>query len=219
MEEEKKFNRILELINTDIRKAVTETNKLDPKSRDRLKHFLAHSTLHTESARYRGRVIEVSIYLELTLAQILSNYFAKKDKIELLNSIVFDRMDLQRKLNTLKSILKLEHASIWKKELQNIKKIDTLISFRNNLAHSVLNSSPEYLKKISEKVGLLSSKGIVANHLDEIELGFYENNNWVYKKIKWSEIEEYHREIYNAIGKIQSIRKQITPDYEPTSSD
>tara|TARA_R110000751_G_scaffold306669_1_gene425853 strand:+ start:653 stop:1318 length:666 start_codon:yes stop_codon:yes gene_type:complete len=215
----KTFERILKLINSDLPKAILETNKLDLKDRDRLNQFLANRTLHTESARYRGRVVEMSIYLEFVLANLLSQYFAKEEKMELLNSIVFDRMDLQRKLNTLKIILKTQHVNIWKAENPNLKKIDKLITFRNNIAHSVLNSSPEYFQKISKMVEQLNKQGKEADFLEEIEFGFFENNKWILKAIKWSEIEDYHKGIYDGISTIENIGKQIIADYEQTAEN
>jgi hypothetical protein len=173
-------------------------------------------TLHTESARYRGRVVEMSIYLELILANVLSQYFAKNEKKELLNSMVFDRMDIQKKLNTFKNIVKTQHLEIWKTEQSNLKKIDKLISFRNNIAHSILNSSPKYLEKIRKKVNEMTKEGKSANHLDEIEFGFYENHKWIFKTIKYLEIEEYHKGMYDGVSHIENIGKKIIPNYELT---
>mgnify|MGYP003635777401 FL=1 len=195
---------------------MVEIKKLNPDSIERLHQYLANRTLHTESARYRGRVVEMSIYLELVLAKILSKYFATSEKVGLLNSMVFDRMYLQRKLNTLKTILKTQYPNIWRKENINFKKLDKLIIFRNNIAHSVLNSSPEYSKKIREQSMEFIKKGKKDKFLDGIEFGFYENHNWVFKNIKWNEIEAYHKGIYNGINKIEDIGKQIIPEYEIT---
>jgi hypothetical protein len=220
VKEKETFDRILNLINSDnFPKVMTEMKKLDSKTKDRLNLYLANRTLHTESARYRGRVVEMSIYLELNLANLLSQYFAKDEKKELLNSMVFDRMDLQRKLNTLKNILKTQHLEIWKAEQLNLKKIDKLISFRNNIAHSVLNSSPEYSEKIRKKVNQMTKEGKTANHLDEIEFGFYENHQWIFKTIKYSEVGEYHKGIYNGISNIENIGKQIIPNFESTTEN
>ena len=211
------FARITNLINSDdFSKAVAEINKLDADTKDRLDRYIANTTLHTESSRYRGRVVEMSIYLELILANVLSQYFAKDDKKELLNSMVFDRMDLQRKLNIFKKIVKTQHLELWKSEQTNLKKIDNLITFRNNIAHSVLNSSPEYLDSIRKKVNQLTSEGKLATHLDEIEFGYFENQEWIYRPVKWTEIEKYYKGVFEGVNKIESIGGKIIPNYDST---
>jgi hypothetical protein len=217
--EQKVFEKILKLINEDFQNAILEIKKLDSETKERLSKFLSNRTLHTESARYRGRVVEMSIYLELVLANILSQYFAKDEMKELLNSMVFDRMDLQRKFNNFKNIVKTQHKDIWKIEQSSLKKIDKLITFRNNIAHSVLNSSPEYSEKVKKKINKLTAEGKKINHLDEIEFGYYENQKWIFKAIKWSEVNEFHKGIYDGINQIERIGKIIITNYESISEN
>lgn len=215
-EQKQKFNEIRNLISSnEMHLAANEMGKLTPQTRDRCHMYLANNMLLTESARYRGRVIEMSINLELVLANILSQYFAAEAKIELLNSMVFDRMDLQKKLNILKSILKTKHVDIWKKEQLHLKSIGKLIFFRNDIAHSHLDSTQKYLDTLKKKVDLMISKGIYQENLEEIQLSFFENHKWVSKKVKWQDIVKYHKGIYNGVNKIDYIGNQIISKYIP----
>jgi len=212
--DERLFERLMHLINTDMQAAVIQSRNLTEEQKVNFQSFLANRTLHSESARYRGRVIEMSIYLEMIIANVLSNYFGKEDKISLLNSMIFDRMDLQRKLNTFKSILKNQHPAIWRKENTAIKKIDKLIAFRNNLAHSMLNSTSEYTNKLKEKMDSMTEQGKIVEKMEEIEFGFYENHQFVFKPITWEEVNAYHKGIMDALKKIEEIAHQIIKDYK-----
>jgi hypothetical protein len=57
--------------------------------------------LFSQSANYRGKVIDAAIFLEMDLAQILSKYFTEPDaeKKKLLIFFIFDRMPLNQSSN------------------------------------------------------------------------------------------------------------------------
>ena len=208
------YNKIISLLDSNIVEATKEMSKLDSNAKEEFNLYLTNRVMHVESAKYRGRVIEMSVYLENVLARFLSYYFASENKREILNSMVFDRMDLQRKLNTLKSIIKTNHPKVWKREQSKLKRIDKLISFRNNLAHSVLNSTYEGKNKLMEKVKKLESTGSNMKQLDEIEYGYFDNHSWVVKIFNVDELNKYLSEIHESIDLIEEIGNELIENYD-----
>lgn len=133
--------------------AIAQMISLTGEDKEHASYLLAMNFLYSESSKYRGKAIDVMIFLEMSLSQILSNYFVEDNtsKASLLNSFVFDRMMLSAKFNLFKRILKTKHETVWKEYHQEVKEIGELLEFRNNLAHSMLNSSEDYIRGNSQK--------------------------------------------------------------------
>lgn len=208
------FDQIIQLLKSNSPLAKEAMGKIYPDQIDEFNLYLSNIVLHEESARYRGKVIEMSIYLENILAWFLSYYFAVEEKRELLNSIVFDRMDLNVKLNKVKTIIKVNHSKLWVQYRTKIKKIDKLISFRNDLAHSVLNSTLEGKSNLISKVKQLEDVGNEMIHLDEIEYGYFDNHSWVFHSVTVNEINDYIKNMNESIELIEELGVEIIPNYK-----
>lgn len=211
---ELKLEDVLNLVEVDMRAAVLAAKSLNKEDYEYFQHFLSNMILHAEAAQYRGKVVEMSIILEMKLARILSIYFGAKDKVGALNSMVFDRMDLRRKINLFKTILKTRHPEVWRKEKTVIREIDNLIDFRNNLAHSMLDSTLEYNKEFRKKIKTIMKEGQKAGKIDEVQFAFYENHEFVFRTIKRDDVTDYHQRMFQIFGEVDRITKEIFPAYE-----
>ena len=209
---EKKLDEVLFLLEQDIRSAIIASKALNKGEYEVFQHYLSNMILHAEAAQYRGKVMEMSIILEVKMAKVLSSYFGAKEKVDALNSMIFDRMDLQKKVNVFKTILKVKHPQVWERERTLVKKIDKLISFRNNLAHSMLNSTLEYNKKFRRNIEAIMKEGTGAGKIDEVE--FFENHDFVFRTIKREEISDYHQQMFQIFKDVDRITKEILPSYE-----
>ena len=211
--DEARYIKIINLLRTNERLAMIEMNKLSQEELLEFNRFHINIVLHEESGNYRGKVIGLSIYLENVLANLLSYYFANEVRRQLMNSIIFDRMDLQKKLNTLKTILKVNHQSLWKKESNRIKAIDKLIAFRNDMAHSVLNSTNEYESHLMDKVKKWNEENSDIQRLDEFEVGYFRDHKWVNKRIKVEQINDYIEKMKTAIDFVDELGFQLVDNY------
>ncbi len=164
--------------------------------------------LFSQSAKYRGKVIDITIILEMLLAQILSKYFTNDEEKEItINSFVFDRMQLSSKFNLLKKILKIKHIKVWKKYQKDLKEIGELIEFRNNLAHSVLDSSEVYIESLKEK-GINLAKTNKGD-LEEIQIGYLQDEDYKYEKITKKQVDDFYSNCYAKIELLEDIANEI----------
>lgn len=205
---------VISLLHRDFSAGRVAAKSLNEEEYRHFQHYLSSLILHSEAAQYRGKVVEMSIYLEAVMAKVLSCYFGAKDKLGVLNSIVFDRMDLQMKINKFKTILKILHSDVWKREMRLIKEIDKHIAFRNNLAHSILNSTREYDNEFRKKIDDFIKGESNEKKIDQVEFGYFDNHKFVYTAITRENVEQYHQSMIQVIKDIERIAKEIIPDYE-----
>lgn len=117
-----------------------------------------------ERARYiRGRFLNHVAVIEREIALILTDYFCRDDeeKRELFFTAVITApfFSLSSRKDLLLKIIKNDYPGYWKKYSQTLKRLDEIISFRNKLAHSVVDVSEEALARPLEKgVGFIEWK-------------------------------------------------------------
>lgn len=211
---ENKLQQIVSRIFSGDQTVAIEIEKLTPYEANQLDLIYAMHFLFSESAKYRGRVIDITIFLEMTLSTVLSKFFSESNqkKESLLNAYVFDRMPLSQKLNLLKNILKDSHTELSNKYSKDMAEIGRLIEFRNNIAHSMLNSSPDYIGKISErlkKIRIASSQQINTDVFLEIEITYYQNGKVINKRITRNDIDNHHNSCLEKVNWLQRLLQEL----------
>lgn len=206
-ETERKLQKIISGISNRNLEDAMEFSKLNNNEKEQFNYLLTMNFLFSQSAKFRGKVIDITIFLEMTLGQILADYFAKDSiKSTTLNAYVFDRMQLSLKFNLFKKILKNKHLKIWNKFQKELKEISELIDFRNNLAHSMLDSSEEYINSILKKAKELKFEQA---NLNEIQINYFTDNDFKEEKIKQTQIDDYYTNCSKKIKLIQEIAKLL----------
>lgn len=211
---EQKLQQIVSKIFAGDPSVAADIEKLTPYEANQLDHMFAMQFLFSESAKYRGRVIDITIFLEMALAITLSKYFSEQNqkKESLLNAYIFDRMPLGQKLTLLKNILKDAHPELSSKYSKDLSEISRLIEFRNNIAHSMLNSTPAYLSKISEKLKKLRTQGYPKDNRDEfleIEITYYQNGKVINRRITRNDIDTHHTSCIEKVAWLEQLRQEL----------
>jgi len=129
---------------------------MDPES-ERIK---AAQKIH-ERARYlRGRFLNSVACIERDIATILTDYFCTSDqeKRELFfNAIVTAHFfSLKAKKEVLMRIVKKDYPRYWDENNEVLKNLDDIMTFRNKLAHSVVDVSEAALARpIEDGIGFI----------------------------------------------------------------
>ena len=207
-ETERKLQKIISGFSKGNMKDLMGIAHLSKEEKEQLMYLATVNFLFSQSAKYRGKVIDITIILEMLLAQILSKYFTNDEEMEKsLNSFVFDRMQLSSKFNLLKKILKIKHIKVWNKYQKDLKEIGELIEFRNNLAHSILDSSNEYIESLKEKGTnfIETNKG----DLEEIQIGYLQDEDFRHEKITKKQVDDFYTNCYAKIELLEEIANEI----------
>jgi len=112
-------------------------------------NYAAARVLHARAREYRGQFLNLIACIEHEIAHILTEYFCLADPM--VRELFFDRIacrfSLEEKRTVLISMIKQEHPSFFKENSQYLNDIKELQSFRNKLAHSILDVSDEALAR------------------------------------------------------------------------
>ncbi len=112
-----------------------------------------------EKARYmRGRFLNLVAVIERDIAIILTEYFCTEDenKRELFFEKVTEKLSLQKKKAVLIDIVKSDYPLFWNENKEILNQIEKIQTFRNKLAHSVIDVSDEALQRpTNEGVGFV----------------------------------------------------------------
>ena len=117
--------------------------------------------LYQKSSDIRGRIIDHSIHVEMSLSNLLAEYFCSDNKkVGLCLSIVFNSGDLtfSSKVKILKTILDTAERELGIFYPKLIDNLESIRKTRNRVAHSKLDTSESFLKH---------------KHTDRIQLKFY----------------------------------------------
>jgi|688.fasta_scaffold886247_1 hypothetical protein len=162
--------------------------------------LLTINFLFSQSSKFRGNAIDIAIMLEAMLVEFLGKYFCKEDKKKntLLKSVILDRQNFSSKITWIKKILKIEHTEIYKKYESDLKEISRLIDFRNNLAHSILDSGEEFLNEIKK------------NPLPErIRITYYKDDDMKTEVLTREDIENFYTDCYKSMTKMAALEKEL----------
>ncbi|MFC1947540.1 hypothetical protein ACFLXY_06445 [Chloroflexota bacterium] len=118
---------------------------LDPED---IKQF---ELLKEKSRALRGEIIERTTEAERLIESIIVfTFFPLKAETEngmLLGSVVLRELSSRNKITILRKLLKLRHQEVLKNHPKFIDDILYIFKFRNRLAHTALDTSPEFINK------------------------------------------------------------------------
>lgn len=117
--------------------------------RDTPENFTAAQKLHALAREYRGRFLNSVAAIEHDIARLLTEYFCTSDpfKQELFFERIACRQSLEEKRNLLVDIVKNDYPHYWEENGQFLKDLQEIQTFRNRLAHSVLDVSDQALAR------------------------------------------------------------------------
>lgn len=122
---------------------------------------IAASKIHERARQFRGVFLNHIAVIERDIALLLTEHFCREDPTK--QQMFFDeiacKFTLERKRTLLIEIVKSDYPSYWRENGQPLKDLQLLQSFRNKLAHSVVDVSPEALRRpIEQGVGFVQWK-------------------------------------------------------------
>jgi hypothetical protein len=129
--------------------------------RDTPENFKAATLLHVKAREYRGRFLNYIACIEHDMASLLTEYFCidNSEVKEFFFERVACRLTLEEKRNILVDIVKVNHPTYFEEHRSFLNDIQQLQSFRNKLAHSILDVSDEALARpIDAGVGFVQWK-------------------------------------------------------------
>ena len=130
-------------------------------TRDSNRSYGSAERIHARAREYRGRFLNLVAVIERDIALLLTDYFCTSDpmKQELFFDRVACRMSLEEKRTLLLEIGKRDYPTLWQRHTEFLKDLQELQMFRNKLAHSVVDVSPDALERpIEHGVGFVQWK-------------------------------------------------------------
>lgn len=124
--------------------------------------FHACEKVHEQARYFRGRFLNTIAVIEHDIAIILTLYFCTEDeqKRELFFSEIAGRMTLNAKKDLLVKIVKQDYPSYWKDDGQLLTTLSDIQTFRNKLAHSIVDASDSALSRpLEDGIGFVQWKG------------------------------------------------------------
>src|SRR5262245_32793458 len=109
-----------------------------------------------EQARYvRGRFLNFVAVIERDIALLLTDYFCTSDptkrEIFFKHVVTSPSFTLRAKKEVLFRILRTDYPQFWAENSDTLKRLDEIMTFRNRLAHSVVDVSDAALGRPLEK--------------------------------------------------------------------
>ena len=119
---------------------------------------IAASKIHERARQFRGVFLNYIAVIERDIALLLTEHFCREDPTK--QQMFFDeiacKFTLDRKRALLIEILKSDYPTYWRENGKLLQDLQLLQSFRNKLAHSVVDVSPEALRRpIEQGVGFV----------------------------------------------------------------
>jgi len=117
----------------------------------------ANRKIHEKANFYRGLFLNRVAVIDSTISTMLANYFCPTDKRkwQLLRSKALSN-SIQRKKELLFEIVQKDYPDYWNDHKEHLEPLTEIIKFRNQLAHSMLDTSEDALKRpLAEGVGFL----------------------------------------------------------------
>lgn len=130
---------------------------------DLLNEESVYVTNYTEKAsHFRGRIIDSTISLEMKLAGLLSEFFNRDEiKRKFMLSSIFTNSDLSfsSKAHIFSEILNQFYPELLAMYPGLSEDLTTLINLRNRIDHSMIDTSPEFIKhRYSDRIQLIFFK-------------------------------------------------------------
>jgi len=119
------------------------------------------------SKEIRGRFLDQAIPIEMLIDDIISWHFCPEEtRRSLFFSLMAPELTFSTKIKILKAILELRYPDLLKEHPKLIGEIKKIKKLRNKLAHSMLDSSEEFLeKRYDDRIRLIFYKKGEKKHL------------------------------------------------------
>jgi len=111
--------------------------------------YLKVKEIHEKARQHRGRFLNSVACIESKISRILTVYFCadNKEKQELFFETMLIVLSLEQKKALLIKIIKKDYPRFYKENQRILKDLDNVQTFRNKLAHSVIDLSDDALKR------------------------------------------------------------------------
>jgi len=122
---------------------------------------LAAQKIHEVAREMRGRFLNYVAMIEHEIGHILTNYFctSNEDKKELFFDKIATSLSLQKKGAILFDIIEKDHPNYWNEYKEVFRKLEEIRTFRNQLAHSIIDVSPNALNRsLEDGIGFVGWK-------------------------------------------------------------
>jgi len=118
--------------------------------------------LYKRDVKYRGRVLTLSITIEHILSEIISHHFCSNEyQRNLMFSLILTESGLmfKKKILIFKKLMELQYSDLLKKYPELVDSLEDVRDFRNKLAHFMLDTSEETIRKnAKEQINLIYHK-------------------------------------------------------------
>lgn len=152
-------------------------------------------SLFNLSTNIRGRFLDQVIVIERLIDDIISRHFCPEDyRFHLLFSLVATELTFHSRIKTLKTVLECCYPELLGKHPNLIKDIKKIKEFRNKIAHSMLDSSEDFLEK---------------EYDDRIRLEFYRKGEKKYLVVKKDDIMERLKACSQVVLALVDIQREV----------
>jgi hypothetical protein len=165
--------------------------------RDTTDHEQELEAVTALSAEIRGEFLDLAIFAELVITDIIARHFCPdEDRYMLFFSVVMTNPDLKfsTKEDMLREILKLRYRDILDAHGDLIDQVGKVRRWRNRLAHSHLDTSERFLSK---------------GHKDRIQLIYYEAGRVKQQVISVDDSKAKLAEVSACIRQLVAVQKEV----------
>lgn len=154
--------------------------------------------LLTLSSTIKGSLLEMAIWMEKIIEDIITIHFCQDEKRRTqFYSLIMNEIHIPflKKIITLKKLLKIYYPEIYKKYPTLVEDLQNVRNLRNNLVHSTLDNSDEFLaKNYNDRIRLVYFKdGKIKPLIITIE-------KWKIIKYNWALINDDLIKIFEEIS-------------------
>lgn len=147
------------------------------------------------STEIRGKFLDQAISIEMLIDDIVSRHFCpEKDRRNLLFSLVTPELTFSTRIKILETVLERCYPNLLRKYPNLIKEVGRIRDFRNKIAHSMLDTSDEFLRK---------------EYADRIRLVFYKKGEPKYLIIKKDAMRERLKACTQVVLALVDIQKEV----------
>lgn len=151
--------------------------------------------LYQLAKEIRGPYLDQAITIELLVGDIISQHFCpEEDRRNLFFSLVISELNFFAKIRILEKLLELRYPDLVKKHPTIISELEKVRSFRNRIAHSMLDTSDEFLAK---------------GYTDRIQLDIYKDGKRKQQVVTRAEINERLATCTRLVLVLRDIRKEV----------
>ena len=132
-------------------------------NRDEDAKIVAAGKIHDRARYIRGRFLNSVAVIEREIALILTDYFCTSGEVK--RELFFKKVvtapffSLNSRKEVLVEVVKKDYPWYWDKNKEVLKDLDEIMSFRNKLAHSVVDVSDQALvRPVEHGIGFMEWK-------------------------------------------------------------